>query len=256
MPQYQIVGSDLQAIVCNLSAGEKVIAETGHLLSLTDGIELNTGTGGGFMAGLKRALGGSSFFVNELQTQQGGQAVFASPSPGHIQEIDVTPSKGWLCQPNVFLCADSQIQISAALTQRFGAGLFGGTGFILQSLAGQGKAFIHVGGASLKYDLKPGESLRIETGSLAAFESTVTYDIQMVRGWKSILFSGEGLWFAHLTGPGTVYVQSLALPRLAHALIPYMPVRERDSVGGAVATGAIGGLLGAVLGSGGNDDVT
>jgi uncharacterized protein (AIM24 family) len=126
----------------------------------------------------------------------------------------------------------------------------------LQSLTGQGKAFVHVGGASLKYDLKAGETLRIETGSLAAFESTVTYDIQMVQGLKSILFSGEGLWFAHLTGPGTVFVQSLALPRLAHALIPYLPaVREGNSVGGNIATGAIGGLLGAMLGNNGNNDI-
>src|SRR5271165_4299959 len=166
MPQYQIVGADLQAVVCNLNPGEKVIAEAGHLLTMTDGVELNTSTGGGFMAGLKRAFGGSSFFINELSTNTPGQVVFASPSPGHVQELDVTLNQGWLCQPHVFLCADSQIQISAAFTQRFGAGLFGGTGFILQSLSGQGKAFVHVGGASIKYDLKQGETLRIETGSL------------------------------------------------------------------------------------------
>jgi len=248
MPQYQIVGNDLQAVVCQLSSGEKVIAEAGHLLSLSDGIELNTSTGGGFMAGLKRAFGGSSFFVNELEARVPGQCTFASPSPGHVQELDVLPNNGWLCQPGVFLCADNGIQISAAFTQRFGAGLFGGSGFILQSLSGRGKAFIHVGGASIKYILREGESLRVETGALAAFESTVTYDIQMVRGLKSILFSGEGLWFAHLKGPGTVYIQSLALSRLAHALLPYLPSPEGGGSLGRVATGTVlGGLLGAVL---------
>ncbi len=246
MAQYQIVGSDLQAVVCDLEAGEKVIAETGHLLALTDGLELDTHTGGGFMSGVKRALGGSSFFVNEIAAQSKGKAIFASPSPGKIQELDVTPQLGWLCQPNVFLCSDPGIQISAATTQSFGAGLFGGSGFILQSLTGQGKSFIHVGGTCIKFHLEAGQSLRVETGSLAAFESTVTYDIQMVKGFKSILFSGEGLWFAHLTGPGVVYIQSLALPKLAHSLIPYLPSVGRDS-GGDMAAGAIGGILGALI---------
>lgn len=244
MALYHVVGSDLQAVICQLNVGEKVIAETGHLLALTDGLELDTNTGGGIMSGLKRALGGSSFFVNEITAQTPGKAIFASPSPGRIQELDITPTHGWLCQPHVFLCADHGVQLSAALTQRFAAGLFGGTGFILQSLGGQGKAFIHVGGACLKLHLEAGQSLRVETGSLAAFESTVTYDIQMVRGLKSILFSGEGLWFAHLRGPGTVFIQSLALPRLAHALVPYIPTSGIAHEG---AAGAIGGLLGTIL---------
>src|ERR1019366_8923060 len=107
MPQYQIVGNDLQAVVCNLNPGEKVIAEAGHLLTMSDGIDLNTSTGGGFMAGVKRALGGSSFFVNELEARTSGQVTFASPSPGHVQEIDVSQIKRWLCQPGVFLCADT-----------------------------------------------------------------------------------------------------------------------------------------------------
>ena len=254
MPQYQIVGSDLQAVVCNMNTGERVIAETGHILAMTDGMDMNATTGGGFMAGLKRAFGGSSFFVNEVVANTTGQVIFASPSPGHVQEIDVTPEKGWLCQPHVFLCADTEIQLSAAMTKSFGAGLFGGTGFILQSLAGQGKAFIHVGGASIKFKLETGQTLRVETGALAAFESTVTYDIQMVRGLKSILFSGEGLWFAHLQGPGVVYVQSLALPKLAHALIPYFPTASGGVGTGIIAGGALGGLLGTVLGDSGNSD--
>ncbi len=127
--------------------------------------------------------------------------------------------------------------------------MFGGAGFILQSLEGQGKAFIHVGGANLHFELAAGQSIRIETGSLAAFESTVTYDIQMVSGLRSILFSGEGLWFAHLTGPGSVYVQSLALPRLAHALWPYFPRPADSTPGGAVGAGAIGGILGSLFGN-------
>lgn len=246
MSRYQIVGADLQAVVCDLAAGEKVIAEAGHLLALTDGLELNTTTGGGFMSGVKRALGGSSFFVNEIVAETAGKAIFASPSPGHIQELDILPQSGWLCQPNVFLCSDPSIQITAEVTRSFGAGLFGGSGFLLQSLAGEGKAFIHVGGACLKFQLTADQSIRIETGSLAAFKSTVTYTIEMVKGLKSILFSGEGLWFAHLKGPGTVYIQSLALPKLAHSLIPYLPMANQGS-GEDLASGAIGGIIGALI---------
>ncbi len=247
MSRYEIVGADLQAVVCDLEAGEKVIAEAGHLLALTDGLQLNTSTGGGFLSGIKRALGGSSFFINEIVAETAGKAIFASPSPGHIQELDITPARGWLCQPNVFLCSDPGIQITAAVTQSFGAGLFGGSGFILQSLAGEGKSFIHVGGACLKFDLKDGQSIRIETGSLAAFESSVTYDIEMVKGLKSILFSGEGLWFAHLKGPGTVYIQSLALPKLAHSLMPYLPQNRGPNNGGTLTSMAVGGILGSLI---------
>jgi len=213
---------------------------------MSDGVQLQTTTGGGFMSGIKRAFGGSSFFVNEIVATSPGKAIFASPSPGKIEQIEISPERSWLCQPHVFLCCDPTIQISAALTQKFGAGLFGGTGFILQSLTGSGKAFVHVGGSCLKVDLQAGQSLRVETGALAAFESTVTYDIQMVRGLKSILFSGEGLWFAHLKGPGTVFVQSLALPKLAHALIPYLPQTGGNLTNDSVA-GAVGGVIGALL---------
>jgi uncharacterized protein (TIGR00266 family) len=235
--------------------GEAVIAETGHLLTLGQSLDLQTSTGGGFMSGIKRAIGGSSFFVNEIQATRGpGRAIFASPSPGHVQELDISAGKEWLCQPNVFLCADSTVAISAALTKSFGAGLFGGTGFILQSLTGQGKAFVHVGGASINFDLAPGELLRVETGALAAFDGSMEYSIEMVRGLKSILFSGEGLWFATLRGPGRVYVQSLALAKLAHSLMPYLPAVGNGGAGisTAVAGTALGGLLGGLLG--GNSD--
>lgn len=241
MAEYEIVGAELQAVVCKLQPGDAVVAETGYLLSLTDGLDLQTKSGG-FWGGAKRALGGSSFFLNEIVARTQGQATFASPSPGKVQELDLRPGQGWLCQPHVFLCSDNGITQSAAFTKRFGAGLFGGTGFVLQSLSGEGKAFIHVGGACLRYSLQAGQTLRIETGALAAFEQSVTYDIQMVKGLRSVLFSGEGLWFAHLRGPGTVYVQSLALPRLAHALAPYLP-----TAGSAQAGGVIGAVVGSML---------
>ena len=246
MPSYQIVGSDLQAVICNLESGEKVIGEAGHLLALTDGLDLETNVTGGVMSGLKRAIGGSSFFVNEIHARVPGQAIFSSPALGKVQELDISPTSSWFCHPSVFLCSDEGVQISSALTQKLGAGLFGGAGFILQALQGSGKAFIHVGGACLKIPLQERQTLRVETGALAAFESTVSYDIQMIRGLKSILFSGEGLWFAHLTGPGTVYVQSLAMPRLAHSLAPYLPSTQTN----VSEAGVIGGIVGRLLSGG------
>jgi len=243
MPKYSILGGDLQVVMCDLTAGEKVIAETGHLLMMTDALSLDTTTGGGFLSGIKRAFGGSSFFINEISASAEGRAVFSSPTPGKIQELDVDASRTWMCQPHVFLCADSGISIEASFTQKFGAGLFGGSGFVLQSLKGNGKAFVHVGGSCLHLKLAAGQSIRVETGALAAFESSVSYDIQMVHGLKSILFSGEGLWFAHLTGPGDVYIQSLALPKLAHAISPYMPALREDASTGGVLGGVIGSIL-------------
>lgn len=245
MPQYTVQGSDLQVVIADLAAGDKVIAETGHLLALTDGLNLETATGGGFFKAVSRAVSGSSFFINEVTAPAPGRAIFSSSTPGKIVELDVAPGSNWLCQPHVFLCSDHSISINPALTQRFGAGLFGGSGFILQELSGQGKAFIHVGGTCLHFKLEAGQSLRIETGALAAFESTASYDIQMVRGLKSILFSGEGLWFAHLTGPGNVYVQSAALPKLAHAMAPYLPVAQSRPEDPTSAV--VGGVLGALF---------
>ncbi len=242
MPTYEIVGSELQAVVCDMSRGDKIIAEAGHVLSLTDGLAFDTTTGGGLMDGIKRAFAGSSFFINEVVAQSDGRAVFASPSPGKIQQLDISASKKWLCQPHVFLCADGGVTLTAALTKNLGAGLFGGAGFILQSIEGEGRAFIHAAGACIPHQLAAGETLRVETGSLAAFEESVTYDIELVGGLKSMLFSGEGIWFASLRGPGMVYIQSLALPRLAHALAPYLPT-VRTSTESGVAGGIIGSIL-------------
>jgi uncharacterized protein (TIGR00266 family) len=240
--KHQIVGSDMQAIVCDMERGEKLVAETGHVLSMTSALDFDTTASGGLMGGLMRAIGGSSFFMNEIVARDAGRVVFASPSPGKVQELAVSSAKSWLCQPHVFLCAGGDVRLSAAMTQSLGAGLFGGAGFVLQTIEGAGQAFIHVAGAAIVHDLQAGETLRVETGSLAAFESTIAYDIQLVGGLKSILFSGEGIWFATLRGPGRVYLQSLALPRLAHALARYLPTVERTS-----ESGVAGGIIGSII---------
>ena len=219
---YEIVGDDLQAVVVDLDPGEAVLAEAGAMLWMEDPIRMNTGTEGGIFSGLKRVITGESFFITSfLHAGSGGRAkvAFAAPYPGRIVPLDMPAlGGGMLCQKDAFLCAAKGTDISIAFTKRLGAGLFGGEGFILQKLEGDGWAFAHAGGAVMTRDLAAGESLRVDTGCLVAFQESVDYDIQFVGGFKNALFGGEGLFLATLRGPGRIYLQTLPFSRLADRL--------------------------------------
>ncbi len=237
---YRIVGDDMQAVIVELDPGEAVQAEAGAMLFMEPGVEMNTGTGGGLMAGLKRAITGESFFITTFKhTGQGKSHVaFAAPYPGRIVPLPLDEMGGsMLCQKDAFLCCAYGIDIGVAFTKRLGAGLFGGEGFILQKLTGDGLAFCHAGGAIMERRLEPGETLRLDTGCLVAFQATVDYDIKFVGGFKNALFGGEGLFFATLTGPGLVYLQTLPFSRLADRILGALG-RNRGEHRGA------GGLLG------------
>jgi len=250
---YQIYGDDMQLVEIRLDKGEGVQAEAGAMLYMTDGIEMQTTTGGGLLKGLKRALAGESFFITTFhnKSKQKAAVAFSAPYPGKIIPLDLAEVGGeYLCQKDSFLCAASGIEIEVAFTKRLGAGLFGGEGFILQRLRGDGLAFVHAGGTIVERTLAAGESLRVDTGCLVAFAPTVTYDIQFVGGFKNALFGGEGLFLALLKGPGKVYLQSLPFSRLADRVM---------AAAGSVAKGeskGIAGLGGGVLGSilGGDTD--
>ncbi len=219
---YQIIGDDMQIVEIELDPGEAVRAEVGTMLCMEDGIEMETSTGGGAFKGFKRLVTGDSFFIsNFLNSGRGKKRVsFAAPYPGKIIPIDLSEHNGsFLCQKDGFLCAAKGIDINIAFTKRMGAGLFGGEGFILQRLEGDGLAFVHAGGTVIKKDLAERETLRVDTGCLVAFETTVDYDIKFVGGFKNALFGGEGLFLAHLTGPGIVYLQSLPFSRLADRVV-------------------------------------
>ncbi len=213
---YRIFGDDMQLVEIELDPGEGVRAEAGAMMYMDEGIEIQTSTGGEVLHGFKRMVTGESFFITTfLYTGSGkGHVAFAAPYPGKILPLDLSGGS-ILCQKDAFLCAAQGIEIEVAFTKKIGAGLFGGEGFILQRLEGDGMAFVHAGGTILERCLASGEVLRVDTGCLVAFSKTVDYDIQFVGGFKNALFGGEGLFLAKLTGPGCVYLQSLPFSRLA-----------------------------------------
>jgi uncharacterized protein (TIGR00266 family) len=254
---YEIVGDDLQFVKIELDPQEAVVAEAGAMMYIEDGIQMDTifGDGsqqqkGGFMESLlgagKRLLVGESLFMTVFhnQSQSKRKVAFAAPYPGKIQPLNLSQLGGdLLCQKDSFLCAAKGVSIGIAFTKRFGAGLFGGEGFILERLQGDGWTFVHAGGTLEEKTLAAGETLRVDTGCIVAFQPSVTYDIQMVGGIKSALFGGEGLFFATLQGPGRVWLQSLPFSRLAsriYAAAPQTGGRRREE--GSIL-GGLGNLL-------------
>jgi uncharacterized protein (TIGR00266 family) len=245
---YKISGDDMQIVEIELDPGEGVRAEVGAMMYMEDGIEMQTSTGGGLFQGFKRMLTGESFFITTfLYTGRGkGHVAFGAPYPGKIIPVQLADYRGeLLCQKDAFLCAARGIEINVAFTKKMGAGLFGGEGFILQRLTGEGMAFIHAGGTIIQKNLGHGENLRVDTGCLVAFESTVNYDIQFVGGFKNALFGGEGMFLAKLTGPGKVFLQSLPFSRLADRIRAAIGSTREEARGIA---GIGGGILGDILG--------
>lgn len=253
---YKVIGDDLQAVIVTLDPGEAVVAEAGAMMYMEQGISMATtldasGRGGGGMwdklksAG-KRVLSGDSFFVtffaNEANIRQ--DVAFASPYPGKIKAVDLDDWGGELiCQKDSFLCGARGVDVTIAFTRRIGAGFFGGEGFILQRLVGDGLVFVHASGTLHEMTLKAGERLRVDTGCIVAMQSSVDYDIQMVKGVKTALFGGEGLFYAQLTGPGRIVLQTLPFSRLADRIIAASP-----RAGGARREeGSVLGMLGGML---------
>jgi uncharacterized protein (TIGR00266 family) len=248
---YKIFGDDIQLVEIELDPGEGVRAEAGTMTYMDNSIEMQTGTGGGLLRGLKRAVTGESFFITSFLNNGSGKAkvAFAAPYPGKIIPLDLSQMGGrFLCQKDSFLCAAQGTEIEVAFTKRLGAGLFGGEGFILQRLEGDGLTFVHAGGTIIERTLEAGETLSVDTGCLVAFAPTVDYDIQMVSGFKNVLFGGEGLFLAKLAGPGLVYLQSLPLSRLADRILAaarFQQVGEKKGVAG------LGGdILGNIISGG------
>lgn len=224
---YKIYGSDLQLIEIELDPGEGVRAEVGTMTYMEQGIEMQTTTGGGLFAGFKRMLTGEGFFISTFVNGGASKSRvgFSAPYPGKIVPLDLGKLGGrFICQKDSFLCAANGIDIDIAFSRRLGAGFFGGEGFILQKLQGDGLAFVHAGGTLIEKNLGAGEVLRVDTGCLVAFAPSVEYDIQFVGGFRNALFGGEGLFLARLTGPGGVYLQSLPLSKLAGRIRAASPI--------------------------------
>lgn len=252
---YKLIGDDMQAVIVTLDPNETVVAEAGAMMYMQDDIVMNTtldpsGSGTGLMGrllkGAKRALAGDSFFITTF-TNEGGRrrdVAFAAPFPGKILAVDLRAWGGRLvAQKDSFLCAAFGIEVSIAFNRRIGAGFFGGEGFILQKLAGDGLAFLHASGTLAEVKLAAGETLRVDTGCLVAMEESVDYDIQMVPGIKTALFGGEGLFFVKLTGPGRVVLQTLPFSRLADRIIAAAPRAGGARRGEGSLLGGLGGML-------------
>lgn len=253
---YKIHGEEMQYVEIELDPQEGVVAEAGSFMMMDDGIKMETifGDGSqkdsGFLGKLwgagKRILTGESLFMTAFyNTLSGKKSVsFASPYPGKIIPIDLTEFRGkFICQKDAFLCAAKGVSIGIEFSKRIGRGLFGGEGFIMQKLEGDGMAFVHAGGTMGKKILQSGETLRVDTGCIVGFTQDIDYDIEFVGGIKNTIFGGEGLFFAKLQGPGTVYIQSLPFSRLADRIIASAPKSGGKDRGEGSILGGLGDLL-------------
>lgn len=251
---YRIFGEEMQCVEIELDPQETVMAESGSFMFMDDGIEMETVFGdgsqqsGGFLGKImgagKRLLTGESLFMTAFTNMGYNKArvTFAGPYAGKIMALDLQQLGGRvICQKDSYLCAAKGVSVGIEFQRKLGTGLFGGEGFIMQKLEGDGLAFVHAGGHVMEKELKPGEFLRIDTGCIVAFTSGIDYDIQMVRGVKNALFGGEGLFFAVLRGPGKVWLQSLPVSRLASKILSY------GTPGGRREEGSILGGFGNML---------
>jgi uncharacterized protein (TIGR00266 family) len=240
---YEIIGHDMQMLEVELDPGETVVAEAGAMNYMEDGIEFQakmgdgSDPGQGFMGKLfsagKRMISGESLFMTHFTNQSSGKkkVAFAAPFPGSVVPVNMAEiGKQLFCQKDSFLCAALGTNIDIAFQRKLGTGFFGGEGFILEKLQGDGMAFLHAGGTVVKKQLT-GDTLRVDTGCIAAFTGDIDYDIKMVKGLKSMFFGGEGLFLATLSGHGTVWLQSLPFSRLADRVIAHAPTSGGKSQG-------------------------
>lgn len=253
---YHLYGEEMQYVEIELDPQEGVIAEAGSFMMMDDGIKMETifGDGStknqGFLGSIlgagKRILTGESLFMTAFYNNVVGKrkVSFASPYPGKIVPIDLTEFNGkFICQKDAFLCAAKGVSVGIEFSKRLGRGLFGGEGFIMQKLEGDGMAFVHAGGTMAKKVLQSGETLRVDTGCIVGFTQTIDYDIEFIGGIKNTIFGGEGLFFAKLQGPGTVYIQSLPFSRLAGRVLASAPQGGGKQKGEGSILGGIGDLL-------------
>ena len=256
---YEISGTVMQTVAINLEPGETVYSQTNTMAWMNDAISMDTHTGGGFLAGLKRTFGGGSFFVTDFTATGKGHVAFAPRFPGTIIARELQAGESLICRKETFLVAQKTVTLELAWQKRIGSGFFGGNGFLLQKLTGPGIVWLDLSGELIERELAPGERLLVHAGHVGIFAPTVGFDIQMVRGFKNLLFGGEGLFLATLTGPGHIWLQSMPIMNLAEELARYLPLGGSDSgansgsgmLATGAAVGAVGGLLGSLLG--GND---
>ena len=219
--QYELKGGAFPVVVCRLSSGESMITEKGSMVWMTPNMEMTT-TGGGIGKMFSKALTGESMFQNIYTARGEGMITFGSSFPGQILPMEVTPGKSFILQKSAFLASEAGVQLSMHINQKLGAGFFGGEGFIMQKLTGNGIAFAEVDGELVEYPLAPGEQLVVDTGYVMGFELSVSMNIQQVKGLKNMVLGGEGLFNTVLTGPGKIWLQTMPISGVAAAIQPFL----------------------------------
>lgn len=249
--EYKIIGTTMQAVIIEIEPGQTLYSETGGMAWMSGNVEMqtNTGAGGGGLGGmlggmLKRAVSGESLFIVDYAVQQGrGFVAFASEVPGKILPLQLAAGQSMIMQRDAFMCAEKSVSLDIHFRRNIGSGFFGGEGFVLQRVTGPGTAFVELDGEIQEYTLAAGELLRVDTGHVAMYEPTVQFDVEMVKGFRNMLFGGEGLFLATLRGPGRVWLQTMPAVNLAKKLANYMP-RTGSSGGSSGGLGNLSDLLG------------
>lgn len=219
--QYEFKGGVFPVVVCQLADGEKMITEKGSMVWMTPNMEMET-TGGGLGKMFSKAFSGESMFQNSYTARGAGMIAFGSSFPGRILTLEVAPGRDFILQKTAFLASEAGVQLSIHFNKKFGAGLFGGEGFIMQRLSGSGIAFAEVDGELVEYTLAPGQQMVVDTGNVLGFESSVAIDIQQVKGLKNKLLGGEGFFNTVLTGPGKIWLQTMPISGVASAIQPFI----------------------------------
>lgn len=224
--RYEIIGGSLPAVICHLESGESLITESGSMSWMSPNMQMETTSGGGARKVFGRMFSGESLFLNRYTAHGNGMIAFASSFPGAIKAIEITPDKPVIVQKRAFLAAESTVDLSIHFQKRIGKGLFGGEGFIMQKLSGHGIAFIEIDGFAVEYNLGPGQQIIVDTGYLAAMDSTCDMDIVTVPGVKNMFLGGEGIFNTVINGPGKVTLQTMPVNKVADSIRPYIPTQS------------------------------
>ena len=225
--QYEIKGGSFPVVVCNLENGETMITEKGSMAWMSPNMQMET-HGGGLGKMFSKAFSGESMFQNHYTARGGdGMIAFCSSFPGQVKAVQIAPGQEMIVQKSAFLASEAGVNLSIHFQKKLGAGFFGGEGFIMQRLSGNGMAFVEIDGELVEYDLKPYQKIIVDTGYVAGFEGTVQMDVQAVSGAKNVLFGGEGLFNTVLTGPGRVWLQTMPVSTVANAVRPYIPTGNK-----------------------------
>lgn len=249
--KYEVSGTVMQTLSIDLAVGEQVYSQTNSMAWMNDQIKMDTNTGGGFLSGLKRTFSGGSFFVTDFTSLGQAHVAFAPRFPGKIIAKTLLDGESLICRKETFLCAEKSVQLELAWQKTLGGAMFGGQGFILQKVTGPGTVWLELSGEVIEKDLVAGEKIFVHAGHVGIQTPDIQFDIQMIKGFKNIVFGGEGVFLATLTGPGHIWLQSMPILNLAESIAEYLPRTsgENSSTGQVVGASVLGGILGGILGN-------